>query len=45
MVGSILKKLSTLLGQSFDTVQSLNRYRKALNAAGAPLPTNAPVVA
>jgi hypothetical protein len=45
VVGSILKKLSTLLGQSFDTVQSLNRYRKALNAAGAPLPADAPVVA
>lgn len=35
VVGSILKKLSTLLGESFDTVQSLNRYRKSLNAAGA----------
>jgi len=33
VVGSILKKLSTLLGESFDTVQSLNRYRKVLNAS------------
>jgi hypothetical protein len=35
-VGSILKKLSTLLGESFDTVQSLNRYRKSLNAGSTP---------
>jgi hypothetical protein len=44
VVGSILKKLSTLLGQSFDTVQSLNRYRKILNAgAVAPAGATAPV--
>ena len=44
VVGSILKKLSTLLGQSFDTVQSLNRYRKMLNAgAVAPAGATAPV--
>jgi hypothetical protein len=35
VVGSILKKLSTLLGQPFETVQELNRYRKSLGAAPA----------
>jgi len=48
VVGSILKKLSTLLGESFDTVQSLNRYRKVLNAslaASGGTPPGTPVTA
>ena len=35
VVGSILKKLSTLLGEEFDTVQTLNRYRKSLGTGNA----------
>jgi hypothetical protein len=35
VIGSILKKLSTLLGTEFDSVQALNRYRKALGPGGA----------
>ena len=36
VVGSILKKLSTLLGEEFPSVQALNRYRKSLGA-GSPV--------
>ncbi len=33
VVGAILRNLSILLGQQFDDVRSLNRYRKTLGAA------------
>ena len=33
VVGMILKNLSSLLGQTFDSVQQLNRFRKSLAAA------------
>jgi len=35
VIGSILRKLSTLLGQEFDSVQALNRYRKSLGTGPA----------
>ncbi len=35
VVGAILRNLSILLGQPFETVRDLNRYRKALPAVAA----------
>jgi len=34
----ILHNLSSLFGRTFATVQDLNRYRKALAPAPAPIP-------
>ena len=33
VVGAILRNLSILLGQPFEDVRALNRYRKSLGAA------------
>ena len=38
VVGMILHNLSSLFGRTFATVQDLNRYRKALAPAPAPIP-------
>jgi hypothetical protein len=41
VVGAILRNLSVLLGERFETLRDLNRYRRALVAA-PPEPGHAP---
>lgn len=41
VVRTMLRSLSALLGESFETVRDLNRYRKSLAGAGAPAAASA----